>query len=213
MTPETSEGPGRTGVGLRWTTQRIRLAGLGGLVGGLAGLGVLGAGAFFGSGADPAGGPGIGFGALHLLIYVLFSAAVLAADARYGVEYGRRGRLAAVSLALSLLGYAAFVGVLVAARTAFGDVLFSVGPLVGLAYVAVRVVGTGYGVVLWRTESANRLEAGLFAALVPAVFVLGPFAAVGLPVQFVESPLYLAFVALGYGLRSADANSRRTEER
>ncbi|GAA0200569.1 hypothetical protein GCM10009000_013330 [Halobacterium noricense] len=147
-------------------------------------------------------GVGLDLGAINALYpvgYLLLSVSLLAADARYVSEYGRRGRLLAVLLSLSLLSYAGSIIVLLVSRIGFGSVQTPVTGLIGIAFLAMRLLGSLYGVRLWR-RTETRLTAGLFIAVLPAALLLGPLAVVGFPAFWIESPLYLAFIALGYDL-------------
>lgn len=183
-----------------WTPGRVKVAGLCGLVGGLA-LAALSI-SRTGFGVDP--------GAVSLAYpfgYLLCAVALLAADARYAARYGRRGRRVGGLFALSLACYGCAVLVLVASLRTFG---LPVGPftgLVGVAFFAARVLGSLYGVLLWRETDASRLTAGLFVAILPAMFLLAPLAVLGYPAVGVEGPLYLAFVALGYELSTAGTDA------
>ena len=174
-----------------WTLRRTRLAGLGGVLGGLGATAL----------SVSRTGVGMDLGAVNALYpvgYVLFAVTLLAADARYAGEYGDRGRTVAGLFGVALATYAVSVVVLVAGRALFGTLLLSLGGLVGAAFLGARLLATAYGVVLWSRTGANRLAAGLFALAFPAIFLLGPLAVVGLPGLWVEGPLYLGFVALGY---------------
>lgn len=71
---------------------------------------------------------------------------------------------------------------------------------VGVAFFAMRLFGTLYGGILWRQTTANRITAGLFVAILPAVFILGPLVLIGFPAVGIEAPLYLAFVTFSYEL-------------
>lgn len=202
--PETLE---RKTASAWWTPRRTKLAGLGSLIGGLVGVGSLGWGATAVAGTGIEVGPvGGAVRMLHPVVYVLFAVALLAADARYGSSYGRRGRGVAALFVLSLVSYVGGIVVLVVGRLAFGETLFPVGALVGTAYLAMRLFGTIYGIGLWRRADASRITAGLFVALFPAIFVLGPLTIVGVPAVWIQSPLYLAFVALGYDLWTVGAS-------
>jgi hypothetical protein len=213
MTRGESGTSERGGVSANWwTPRRTRLAGSGGLIAGLVGLVRLG---FVGVSTSRTG-IGIELGgdalsALHPVGYVVFAVTLFAANARYGTGYGRRGRTIAVSFGLSLVSYAGTVVVLVAGRAAFGELLLPVGVLTGAAYVVIRLLGSLYGVVLWRRASTSRLTAGSFIILFPAIFVLGPLTAVGFPGVWIEAPLYLAFIALGYDLRTVETDVAGTE--
>ncbi|MFC4548923.1 MULTISPECIES: hypothetical protein [Halorussus] len=174
-----------------WTPGRTRAAGLAGILGGL------------GATALSVGRSGVGMdlGAVNVLYpvgYVLFVATLLAADARYADEYRGRGRTVAGLFGFALAAYALSVVVLVAGRALFGTLFVPLGGFVGAAFLGARLLASAYGVVLWGRTDANRLAAGLFALTFPAIFLLGPLAVVGLPALWVEGPLYLAFVALGY---------------
>ena len=193
-----------------WTPRRMKLAGLGGLVGGFGGL-LSSFGGFSIAGLSIGStGMGIGPGAVGMLYpvwHVLFAVALLAANARYGSRYGRGGHSIAIVLALSLVSYAGSVIVLVAGRTMIGDLLLPIGALTGTAYMVIRLVGTLYGISLWRHEDVSRLTAGLFIVLFPAVFILGPLTQLGFPGVLIAAPLDLAFISLGYDLWAVDLKS------
>ncbi|MFH5799845.1 hypothetical protein [Haladaptatus sp. CMAA 1911] len=180
-----------------WTDRRTKSAGVGGIVGGVGLLAL--------SFGRTGGGFELGaVGTLYPVGYVLLAVALLAANARYGCDYGRRGRTVATVFLVSLSSYAASIIIVLASRVVFGSPFVPVGVLIGIAYVATRLFGSLYGVVLWRRTAVNGLTAALFVSIVPAIFLLGPLAAVGYPGVWVESPLYLASIALGYELLTAE---------
>ena len=189
-----------------WTPRRTRAAGIGAATAGVVALASL---ALAGAPADalgPHAGPvGGALGMFHPVIYALFAAALLAANARYGAAYGRQGRTVAGLFALTLAGYAGAVLAVAAGRAVLGEVLVPVGVLVGAAYLASKLLATVYGIVCWSRAGTGRLAAGLFALVLPALFVLGPLALVGVPAAWIEAPIHLAFVALGYDLLAGDA--------
>jgi hypothetical protein len=188
-----------------WTAGRTKSAGIGGIVGGV-GLLALSFGRS-GSGFDL--GP---VGVLYPVGYVLLAAPLLAANARYGPEYGRRGRTVAAVFLASVLSYAASIVVLLASRIVFGSPLVPVGVLIGIAYIAMRLFGSLYGVVLWQRTAVSRPTAALFVCIVPAIFLLGPLAAAGYPGVWVESLLYLASIALGYELLTVGGGAVKNED-
>ncbi|QLG28780.1 hypothetical protein HUG10_15080 [Halorarum halophilum] len=178
----------------------MRIAGLGGLVAGVA-LAALSI-SRTGFGVDP--------GAVSIAYpfgYLLCAVALLAADARYGAMYGRRGRRVAALLALSLACYGCAVLVIVASLRVVGVPFSPVTGLVGVAFFAIRVLGSLYGVLLWRETDASRLTAGLFVAILPAMVIFAPLAILGFPAFGVEGPLYLAFVALGHELSTVGTDA------
>ncbi|WP_323171233.1 hypothetical protein [Natrialba sp. PRR66] len=204
--PETQER--RTGSSTWWTPRRTKMAGLCGFAGGLGSLGVI-------SPLIGHTGAEIGLGAVSLLYpvwHLLLAVALLAADAKYGSRYGRSGRTVSLFLALSLLCYAALTLVLLMIRTVPGDVLLF-GVLTGGLYMAIRLFGSCYGIVLWqradsdRRTRADRLTAALFAISFPAVFVLGLLTQFGFPSELIDSPFYLAFIALSYTLWTNDTDA------
>lgn len=183
-----------------WTPSRVRIAGLGGLV---AGLGLVALSiSRTGFGVDP--------GAVSLAYpfgYLLCAVALLAADVRYAASYGRRGRRVGALFALSIACYGCAVLVIVASLRVVGVPFGPLTGLVGVAFVAIRALGSLYGVLLWRETDASRLTAGLFVAILPAMFLLAPLAALWFPAVGVEGPLYLAFVVLGYELSTVGADA------
>lgn len=187
-----------------WTAQRTKSAGVGGIVGGV-GLLALSFGRT-GGGFEPGA-----VGALYPVGYVLLAVPLLAANARYGFDYGRRGRTVATVFLVSLLSYAASTILLLTSRIVFGSPLVPVGALIGIAYIAIRLFGSLFGVVLWRRTAVNGLTAALFVSIVPAIFLLGPLAAIGYPGVWVESPLYLASIALGYELLTVEREAVENE--
>lgn len=188
----------------------MKLAGLGGLAGGLGGL-LSSFGGFSVAGLSIGNtGMGIGpdaVGMLYPVWHVLFTVALFAANARYGSRYGRSGRSMATILALSLVSYAGSIIILVAGRTMIGDLLLPIGALTGTAYMVIRLVGSLYGISLWRHEDVSRLTAGLFIVLFPAIFILGPLTQLGFPGVLIAAPLDLAFITLGYDLWTIDSNT------
>ncbi len=185
--------------------QRTKSAGVGGIVGGVGLLAL--------SFGRTGGGFELGaVGALYPVGYVLLAVPLLAANARYGSELRspwshRRHRI--FGLAVELCGLDNHL--LLASRIVFGSPLVPVGVLVGIAYIAMRLFGSLFGVVLWRRTAVNGLTAALFVSIVPAIFLLGPLAAVGYPGVWVESPLYLASIALGYELLTAEREAVENE--
>lgn len=209
--PETPE---RNAASPRWwTAQRTKVASLCGLIGG---LGVLGVAGFMtgptGLGTDP------GISSLvYPLSHVLLAVPLLAANAWYGSKYGRNGRIVAVLLALSLVGYAGLSTVIfIVGPAMLGDLLVPIGVLSGTTFMLIRLFGSIYGGYLWWQAngqmSANRLTAGLFIILLPAIFVLGLLTQLGFPGWVLNAPFGLAFVALSYDLWTvnSDASGRRT---
>lgn len=193
----TSEGRQR-GAASWWTPGRVRLAGLGAVVAGLVGIAVL----VIGTGRPgPVGSTDVGMlGVVYPLGFALFVVALLAANARYGPQYGRGGRAVTVVFTQSLAGYAGTTLLLTAGRDFLGGSIIPLGILTGGAYMLTRLAGTIYGAALFGWTDANKVTAVLFAVLFPAVFVLGPLTLVGFPAPLIEAPIFLAFIALGVGL-------------
>ena len=186
-----------------WTPRRVTLAGLGSVAGGIGGL----LGSFGGLGlvGMSLGDTGIEMtpGTVIILYpvwHVLLAVGALAANACYSTTYGRRGRIFAMLLTLSLLGEAGTILVIMVGRTALGELLLPIGILHATTYMAIRFFGSLYGLRLWRCEGVSRLTAGLFIILFPVIFVLAPLTQVGFPGVLIGAPLDLAFIALGYEL-------------
>lgn len=216
----TREDPGmregKTASPTWWTPRRTKLAalaslagGVGGLLGSLGGLGLVGV---------SLGDTGVGITpgtviVLYPVLHVLMAVGVLAANAWYGNLYGRRGRIVATLLVLSLVAEAGSILVLMVGRTNLGALLLPIGVFHATTWMAIRLFGSIYGVSLWRRVGVSRLTAGLFIVLFPAIFVLAPLTQVGFPGPLIAAPLDLAFGALGYELwtEAADASLSETE--
>lgn len=204
MTSDAPEPRARNvGSSSLWTPRRVKLAGLGSLVGGIGGL--LGSFGGFGLVGMSLGDTGIGItpGTVILLYpvwHILLAIGALAANAWYRTTYGRRSRIFAMLLTLSLLGEAGTILVIMVGRMALGELLLPIGILHATMYMTIRFFGSLYGISLWRCEGVNRLTAGLFVVLFPTIFVLAPLTQVGFPGVLIGAPLDLAFIALGYEL-------------
>lgn len=193
-----------------WTPRRTKLAGICSLVGGLGGLTVA---------RLPIGATGLGIapsaiGLLYPVWYGLFVVALLAAHARYATSYGRGSRYVAALFGLSLVSYAGSTIILSVGPTVFEGLLTPIGFLAGMAYLAMRVLGSLYGIRLWRQTNTNRLAAGLFIINLPAIVVFGVLNQLGVPnVLILGATLYPAFIVLGYDLwtGSADTSGRGNE--
>jgi hypothetical protein len=199
-----------------WTPRRTKLAALGGLVGGVGGL--LSSFGGLGLAGVSLGDTGIGITPdtiiiLYPVLHILMAVGVLAANGWYGTKYGPRGRIFAMLLALSLVGEAGTILVLMVGRAALGELLLPIGILHATTYMAIRLFGSLYGISLWRHTNASRLTAGLFIVLFPAIFILPPLVLIGFPPTLIGAPLDLAFIALGYDLwrTSTDTSVRGTE--
>lgn len=193
MTQQTSSSEPETVASIWGSNQRVRMAGFGGVLGGavLALLSI----SRTGLGFEP--GP---INLVYPLGYVLLAIALLAGNARYKNGYGSRGSSVALLLALSLVSYAASTVVIVLSMRTPGFPAGSFTSLVGIAFFATRIFGTAYGVILWRRTKVSRVSAGLFASILPSMFILGPLALLGVPAFGVELPVYLAFIAFSYRL-------------
>lgn len=189
----------------RWTPRRAKLAGFCGVLGGFIGLLIP---VLVGRGLEFGGDPGVG-GVIHLLSYGLVATTVLAANAWYRDSYGRGGRVVAGLLAMALLGYTASTTAFVVVPS-LGELFFPLGWLTGTAYLATWLFGSWYGFVLWNHTNGNRLTAGLFVSLFPSLFVLGMLIQVGFPEIWIETPIWLAFIALGAELWRTDDDTVRT---
>ena len=189
-----------------WTEQRVKAAGLAGIIGGL-GLALLSI-SRIGLGIDPGS-----LSMVYPLGYVLLAVALIAGYTQYGPSYGSSGRTIAVLLALSLMSYAGLITVMGVTAGLFGNPLTALSGFIGVAFFAMRLFGSLYGVILWRQTTSSRITAGLFVAILPAVFVLGPLALIGFPAVGIEAPLYLAFVAFGYELLTAGETSSEKRDK
>ena len=198
-----------------WTPRRTKLAALGSFVGGVGGL----LGSFVGLGVDLSiGNTGIGITPgtviiLYPVFHILMAVGVLAANAWHGTRYGRRGRIVAVLLVLSLVGEAGSILVVMVGGTDLGELLLPIGYFHATTYMAIRLFGSLYGISLWRHTNASRLTAGLFIVLFLAIFILPPLVLIGFPPTLIGTPLDLAFIALGFDLwRTSTATSVRGNE-
>lgn len=194
MSQQTTESSkGETNASVWKTDQRIKIAGLGGIIGGI-GLSLLSIGRT-GVGIDPGS-----ISIVYPLGYTLLAIALLAGNAHYKRKYGARGNSVALLLALSIVSYAASTVVIVLSLRVFD---FPLGPftsLIGIAFFATRIFGTIYGVVLWRHTDSSRIAAVLFAVILPSMFIIGPLTILGIPAFGLELPLYLALIVFGYEL-------------
>lgn len=199
-----------------WTSRRTKFAALcclvgggGGLLGSVAGLGLVGL-----SLGDTGVGitPGTVIG-LYPVLHILLGVGVLGANARFGPSYGRRGRLVATLLVLSLVGEAGSMLVLMVGRADLGALLIPIGIVHATMFMAIRLFGSLYGISLWRHVGVSRLTAGVFVVLFPAIFVLALMTRIGFPGSLISTPLDLAFITLGYDLwiEAADAPPRETQ--
>lgn len=197
-----------------WTPRRTKFAGLGSLVGGIGGL--LGSLVGLGLVGLSVSNTGIGITpgtviVLYPVWHVLLAIGMLAANAWYESSYGRRGRIVASLLVLSLIGEAGTILILMTGRTALGELLLPIGILHATTYMAIRLFGSLYGVTLWRQASASRLTTGLFIILFPTIFILAPLTQVGFPGVLIGAPVDLAFIALGYELWTTRAAASGNE--
>ena len=135
----------------------------------------------------------------HSLMYSLFLVALLAANARYGADYGRLGRVVAYMLIVDL---AVLVPVLPLVTLVFGEDWVLGGIIAGIAFITMHLFGSIFGLLIWRRTAVSRLTAGLFILVVPAIIVVFVFQAlgVGLPAATFETFLNLGISALAYDL-------------
>lgn len=190
---------------VQWNARRTRLAGGGAIIGGLAGLiisgpmdipiGRLGSNPDFGL-----------FGVVYPFIYLLFAVSLIAADGRFEAGADAGGRSIALLLAAAVGTYAGSLLVIMAGHFLFGEIFIPAGIVTGFAYLAVRFLGSLYGLRLWQQGRSSRLTAGLFLSLFPALFILGILTTIGVPASSTEVVVYVAFLALGVELiRSVDS--------
>ena len=183
-----------------WTPRRTKLAGVGGVLGGLAlvGLASMRPDAVIRSSAV-----GLSYSAASgLLLLSLF-----AAHERYGPTDGRVGRFGAIALGLLLVGVTGFTLFFSISPLVFGIVLTPFGLLYGLSFYGLPVAAALYGYDLWRETSTSRLAAGALLLTLPAALALLALAALDWPIAQPQVPVYLAFVTLGYELVTTDDRS------
>jgi len=135
----------------------------------------------------------------HSVMYALMLIALLAADARYGTDYGRLGRAVAYVLIVDL---AVLVPILPLIILVFGEDWVPGGVIAGIAFITMHLFGSIFGILIWRRTTVSRLTAGLFILVVPAIIAVFVFQAigVGLPAATFETFLNLGVAALGYDL-------------
>lgn len=194
MTQQTTSSSESGTITSLWVSdQWIRMAGLGGVLGGI----VLTLLSISRTGLD------FGLGSINIaypLGYALLAVAVLAGNARYKSSYESHGNRVALLLGLSLASYAASIVVIVLSMRVFSFPVDPFTSLIGIAFFATRIFGTVYGIILWQRTDVSRIAAGLFTVILPSMFVLGPLALLGVPAFGVELPLYVACIVFGYGL-------------
>lgn len=211
MTSTQSETPEQEKISPAWwTPRRTKGASLCSLIGGFGLLGLAG----FAIGPTGIGSDLSVVSLFYPLSHVLGAIALFAANAWYGSSYGRSGRIVAVLLALSLVGYAGLSTMIsIVGPAMLGDLLLPIGVLSGTAFLSIRLFGSIYGGYLWwQTNgqvSANRFTAGLFIILLPAIFILGPLTQLGFPGWVINAPVGLAFVALSYDLWAISSDTFR----
>ena len=150
----------------RWTGQRMRLAGLAGMISGL-GLLVQELPRFLDTSVESEGT--FVFTGLHLglaLVLALAGVVVLGAHALYGDRYGRLGRASVYGLgaAFGLIS----VGIAAYALAPSADPL---APVSDVGFFAMVLLTSAVGVLFWGKTDVNRVAAGLMGAVAPA-FVL-----------------------------------------
>ncbi|MFC6990941.1 hypothetical protein ACFQH3_03585 [Haladaptatus sp. GCM10025707] len=194
-----------------WTTDRVRIAALAAIVGG-----VLYALTYL-ENTIPAISPG---GSLYWLLglvaitaYGLIAVGLWAVHSRFSQQYGRVGTalvyLITLTLATMIVGSAMNVlAPTLVDPTQEGATLG--GTIWGLAMFATLILATGYGIVLWRA-GVSRLGAGLLVVNLPlfigglvALSALGTVIGIDLAWLAFGAPFGAAWVALGAQLR-ADA--------
>lgn len=187
----------------RWTTQQMKLAGVGGMVGG---IGVLAA-ALLGSHAALSTEGSLAFALWSLVtagLFTLVFGVLIGVHARYSPAYGRLGRIAMSLFGLTVAGVVASMAAaaILSQSSIVYSVLWSLGDV---AFMAMFPIATVVGLVLWRRTDVNRLAAGLLAACVP--LLVGGFALVAadlIPESLAFVPIATAFgvgiAALGYDL-------------
>jgi hypothetical protein len=150
---------------------------------------------------------GVGLALVHVVGYGGMLVAVAGTGQRYRDALGRLGRVA--------LG--GMVGVLAVLVTVFALIalvgqLPAVQAAAGVAFLALFVIGSCAGVVLWRRTTSSRLAAILLMLALPMMLVAGVAGALGwFPVHpaLGEVPLYLGVATLGYQrLSSQDIGPR-----
>lgn len=195
----------------QWSPKQLRVAGLAGIAGGFGAV-LLALFEIVAGFPEPGVNGFVSFMLGLAVVYFLLFVTLLGAHARYGVRYGRVGRIAVALLGISLIGVA--VSLALAALTVgfmsgfdpegpIGTVMVSVATVTFLGtYLFASVVG----VVFWRS-GVNRLAAGLLVLSAPllvggigllALGVLGENA----PFLALEMAPYFGLAVLGYSLWS-----------
>lgn len=194
----------------QWSARRARLAGLGAIIGGLAGLLISGLVDILISrlGSTPDFGL---FGSIYPVIYLLFTVSLVAAAERFDTGTESDDRSVAFLLAAAVGTYAGSLFVIMAGHTLFEEIFIPAGIVTGFAYLTIRFLGTLYGLRLWQQGRSSRLTAGLFLALFPALLILGLLTTVGVPVNAIEIVVYVAFIALGVELVQVEASTPTDE--
>lgn len=175
----------------RWSPERARIVGFVGFIGcGFFGILIVVLSALGLTEYEP---KTIGFAAIalaHIIPYAIMIALTVLLLDQYGSDFGKFGRWAVTVLGIAIggtiLGLALAVGV---PNWAPGQVI------VGVSFLAMHVLGTVVGVLLWRQTPLNRLAAGLF---VVTIFMVLPAIVFDLPAGVIETPLVFGFAVLGY---------------
>lgn len=178
--------------------ERTKLAGLGGIIGG---LGI--AAVSFGQNAFSIDPRSLGFATITIA-YVLLVVTLLAAHSRYRTDYGWVGRAVVALLMIGLAG--------LAVNFALNDLLARgvlSGIKLGVTFVLLRLLGSVFGLVLWRNTTINRVASGLFVAIFPAFIVfIALTASSSIAGAVFEVVFYVAFAALGYDLWTTSRTTR-----
>lgn len=182
-------------VGSRWGGDRIKIAGIAGLLGGAL-LTLMSFDPDTMLGAEGS----IGFLVYQLaqvVVFLLPAIAILGAHALYGHRYGIVGRIVVYAWA------AAFVGMSISTISyAFAPDTHPLMPLANVSFLGSFLLATVVGVLyLWKTP-VSRIAAGLLAITIPSAVVgfqllmagLLPFAPL---FALFELPMFVGIAALG----------------
>lgn len=203
-----------------WTSERVKLAGLAGVIGGLAAV-LLSLFAIVVGFPEPGA---VGFVPFMLglsVVYSLLFIALIGAHAHYRARYGRFGRAAVYLLGISLAGVAVDLALSALAigfvpgfdpEGPIGTVLVTIATI---AFLGTYLLASIVGVVFWRA-GVDRLAAGVLVLSAPllvggaallALNILGEGALV------LEMAPYLGLAVLGYHLWSNSTGLSRDTDR
>lgn len=182
----------------QWTSVRLKIAGISGIVGGV----VLITTWLLETGLDVALGR---FAQIaSVLAYILLLITLLGAVTRYDLDDSRMRQAVVLALAVGLIFAMSLHLTLALGDLAPRGILEIGGLLWGVAFTTLPFLTSLFGIVLWRTTTASRLVAGSFVAVVPAAVAiyaaLYVFPGTNAMVIGYDLLRHVAFVTLGYAL-------------